>query len=143
MTSGERIISSQFFAKKMFFFYFQKGMSVTLCPNDFNKVSHSQIFNVLASKKKKRKLAYLFLACSTLPPEFLAKNKKPSENNAVFGTYNDSCRHNSPHLYIMLLITHFLFLFIVDQPSKSDASSALVPRNFSCSHNNQYLSCSQ
>ena len=46
-----------------------------------------QIFNVLVSKKKKKKLAYLFLAYSKLPPELLAKNKKPSENNAVFGTY--------------------------------------------------------
>ena len=37
-------------------------------------MSHSQIFNLLASKKTG------FLACNTLPPEFLARNKKPSKN---------------------------------------------------------------
>ena len=36
-------------------------------------MSHSQIFNLLASKKTGSR----FLACNTLPPEFLARNKKP------------------------------------------------------------------
>ena len=43
----------------------------------------------------------------------------------------------------MPLIIHFLFLFVVDQPSKSDASSALVSRNFSCCHNNQFATSSK
>ena len=39
-------------------------------------MSHSQIFNLLTSKKTGSR----FLACNTLPPEFLARNKKPSKN---------------------------------------------------------------
>ena len=39
-------------------------------------MSYSQIFNLLASKKTGSR----FLACNTLPPEFLARNKKPSKN---------------------------------------------------------------
>ena len=65
------------------FLFFQKGISIILYPNDLNEVFHSQIFNLLTAKETGLPF---FLACSTPPPEFLARNKKPSKNDAVSGT---------------------------------------------------------
>ena len=49
-------------------------------------MSHSQIFNLLASKKTG------FLACNTLPPEFLARNKKP--DSMLIGMSRDNVKNN-------------------------------------------------
>ena len=51
-------------------------------------MSHSQIFNLLASKKTGSR----FLACSTLPPEFLARNKKP--DSMLIGMSRDNVKYN-------------------------------------------------
>ena len=54
-------------------------------------MSHSQIFNLLASKKTCSR----FLACNTLPPEFLARNKNPLKTDSMLiGMSRDNVKYN-------------------------------------------------